>query len=271
MDFAVAGSVQATGSCITAADGTCTFTYEGPATPGADTITAETPGATLPGTATKVWLPLAEEPPMVPAKCTGGGHILHRDKVKGASFGFNAKIDGLRTHGSGNFIDHRTKTKIHLLDVTHLVIVGTRATFHGNARIDGVHTTYQIANTRFVPSSLPPFTPPPPLSPFPSPLPPPPPPSPLSPFHPSPLRLFTPLHHLPPLPPSSPSLLPLILFFPPLLLLYLYPPPPLFSPPPSPSPSHLSFQFLSTLPLPPFSSPSHLIPSPSFLLPSKKI
>lgn len=38
--FTVTGSLSASGQCTTGATGTCTFTYQGPAFPGTDTINA---------------------------------------------------------------------------------------------------------------------------------------------------------------------------------------------------------------------------------------
>lgn len=139
--FTVTGSVDTTGQCTTDSDGMCSFTYQGPPLPGADVITA-TSGTAVPGEAVKAWV-LPPQPPE-PGKCTGGGHILHNGMISGASFGFNAKTTGLSTHGSGNFIDHRAKVKIHLENVKVLMIAGTHATFFGDARINGVDTTYRI-------------------------------------------------------------------------------------------------------------------------------
>jgi uncharacterized protein (DUF2141 family) len=65
--FAVTGTVNVTGHCVTVADGRCDFSYAGPTAPGSDTITAfadvdgdglqgaEEPGAT----ATKTWVAAA--------------------------------------------------------------------------------------------------------------------------------------------------------------------------------------------------------------------
>jgi hypothetical protein len=65
--FAVTGSVSASGSCTTEANGECSFTYPGPTTPGADAITAHadtdddaTQDAGEPaGAAEKTWTPAA--------------------------------------------------------------------------------------------------------------------------------------------------------------------------------------------------------------------
>ena len=140
VQFTVEGSVDTTGQCTTGANGTCTFTYGGPTLPGADAITATTTEGAVPGAATKAWVLPATEPGQV----TGGGHILHMGRIDGASFGFTAKSDAVSAKGSGNFIDHVTKTKIHLIDVTTLMITGTHATFFGNARIDDTETTYRV-------------------------------------------------------------------------------------------------------------------------------
>lgn len=138
------GGVYATGQCTTDANGQCSFTYQGPHDVDVHTIEAcaQHPSiATVCGVATKVFF----LPPSTPGHCTGGGHILHKGKVNGVSFGFTGKFDPLRGHhGKGSVVDHVTKTRIKLLDVTHLLVTGTHATIRGNAEVNGVPTGYTI-------------------------------------------------------------------------------------------------------------------------------
>ena len=133
----------ASGSCVTDANGQCSFTYQGPNQPDVNTIQAcaEMPGFPANcGFATKVWL----LPASTPGKVTGGGHIVHAGAVRGVSFGFNASLAERGFHGRGVVVDHQTDTRIKLLDVTLLVIAGTHATIQGNAEVNGVPTTYTI-------------------------------------------------------------------------------------------------------------------------------
>lgn len=140
--FTVTGSVSASGQCTTDANGMCTFTYAGPALPGADLISAfaDTNNNGIPdageptATATKSWV----VPPSTPGQVTGGGQIKPAgDRV---TFGFNAKSqNGLR--GECNVIDGDTMRQIKCLDVTALVIAGTDAWIYGNALDKGTNTT----------------------------------------------------------------------------------------------------------------------------------
>ena len=144
--FTVLGSVNTTGSCTTNSLGTCTFTYAGPSLPGADLITgcadSNRNGSVDPGEpcgeATKIWI----IPVTMPGQVTGGGWI---DPSSGrVSFGFNAQSNGTTVKGNCNVIDHPTKTQIKCKSVTSLVVVGTHATFFGQATLNGVATDYRI-------------------------------------------------------------------------------------------------------------------------------
>ena len=79
------------------------------------------------------------------AKTTGGGTIFHSAGEPGITFGFNAQLQnngGLQ--GRGTVIDHRTNTRIKILNVVSLVIVGTHATFTGQCEVNGVTENYRI-------------------------------------------------------------------------------------------------------------------------------
>jgi Bacterial Ig-like domain (group 1)/Beta-propeller repeat len=153
--FTVAGSVITTGSCATNVSGQCTFTYLGPALPGADLITAYPDlnnnnvqdGNELADFATKAWL----LPTSTPGHVTGGGHILAPNLSDEIVFGFNARSTDKGFSGQCNLVDPSTAPKTHIrcLDVTALVQTGApggggTATFFGNATVNGLSTTYRI-------------------------------------------------------------------------------------------------------------------------------
>lgn len=79
------------------------------------------------------------------AKATGGGTILKENGNRGINFGFNAQVQNVgNLHGRGTVHDHDTGTKIKILNVQTLVIVGTVATFTGQCETNGVQETYVI-------------------------------------------------------------------------------------------------------------------------------
>ena len=144
--FTVSGSVSTSGQCTTDAQGQCDFTYQGPAFPGADLITGcadsnsngQVDTGEPCGDATKAWL----LPATTPGQVTGGGWI---DSIGGrVAFGFNAESDGGQVSGRCNAVDETSKTHIKCLGVDTLVVVGTHATFFGEATVAGVATNYRI-------------------------------------------------------------------------------------------------------------------------------
>jgi CSLREA domain-containing protein len=147
--FVVIGSVTASGSCVTAANGQCSFSYTGPPAPGADLIRAfadtDQDGAQDAGepfdTATKAWVLVSTVPGLV----TGGGHILDpAASPEEIAFGFNAHSTADEgTFGHCNVVDH-AGNHVKCLDVLVLVQTATHATFSGNATVNGVPTTYTI-------------------------------------------------------------------------------------------------------------------------------
>jgi Tol biopolymer transport system component len=140
--FSVSGSVSTSGSCTTGAIGSCSFTYAGPALPGADLITAYADDdgdaardTTEPlATATKAWT----------MTDTASGHVTGGGHVGAVAFGFSAKRDGGLLRGDCKVADRSANIQVRCVDVTSLVIVGTHATFRGNATVNGVATTYVI-------------------------------------------------------------------------------------------------------------------------------
>lgn len=149
--FAVRGSTTTSGSCTTAADGTCSFTYQGPDLPGADSITAcadnDADGACGPlepqGEATKAWV----LPTSTPGHVTGGGQVPDlSDRNRKVAFGFDAQDTRTGFKGSCSVVDQSPARNllIKCLDVTALVQAGTHATFFGNAQVNGTPTTYRI-------------------------------------------------------------------------------------------------------------------------------
>jgi Bacterial Ig-like domain (group 1) len=147
--FRVTGSVTATGSCNTGADGSCNFTYDGPEVPGADLIRAfadtdsdgmQDVGEPEAAPATKAWIP----PVSTPGQATGGGHIPAANPTDEIAFGFNARNFDTRLHGRCTVIDPATNTEVRCLDVTAVVQTTTHATFFGEALVNGVASNYRI-------------------------------------------------------------------------------------------------------------------------------
>jgi hypothetical protein len=144
--FAVSGSVNASGSAQTHANGEVTFCYTGPTLiPGSDVITAyadtDSNGVQNPGepgdTAAKTWL----LPPNTPGcKVTGGGRIVAANGDK-ATFGGNAMVPASVPKGSEEYQDQgpAVSQNVHSIDV--LVVTcssdGKSASIFGTATING--------------------------------------------------------------------------------------------------------------------------------------
>jgi hypothetical protein len=77
-------------------------------------------------------------------KVTGGGWILGPTLTNRVSFGFEAQTNPNGLHATCTVIDHATKSQIKCKSIDSLVVIGTHATFSGNATVDGVTTHYQI-------------------------------------------------------------------------------------------------------------------------------
>ena len=147
--FTVAGSVSASGSCTTDANGQCDFTYQGPAFPGADAITAyaDTNGNNVqdagePGaSATKVWM----LPASTPGQVHGAGQLRGASGEK-ITFGFQAKGTLSGPTGGCHFDRHLEgpNDKVECLNVAALIIIGNMATIYGDALHNGQSTTYVI-------------------------------------------------------------------------------------------------------------------------------
>jgi hypothetical protein len=146
----VSGSVSTAGSCVTASDGTCSFTYQGPEFPGADQINAYVDsngngswdaGEPVATPATKAWI----LPTSTPGQITGGGQVANAAGNDKVAFGFNAKSDSKGLKGNCNLVDPSTKTKLDCSNVTAMTVSGTQATIYGAAVINGQTTTYKIA------------------------------------------------------------------------------------------------------------------------------
>ena len=147
--FSVMGATTTSGSCTTNTSGQCSFSYQGPNLPGADLIDAyadtdndnvRDPGEPEAVPATKAWV----LPTSTAGHVTGGGQIsnsLANDKI---AFGFNAKSDANGVKGECTVVDPSTDTMIKCIDATVVNTSGTHATIFGNARVNGVATTYRI-------------------------------------------------------------------------------------------------------------------------------
>jgi hypothetical protein len=146
--FSVQGSVSATGSCTTGANGQCSFTYTGPPLPGADAITAyadtdedntQDPGEPT-GVATKAWvLPASTE--FCEVKITQGGWIIALNGDR-ASFGGNARVEEDGTvKGEQNYQDHGPAQPRHVksIELTAMTCSEdlTEGTIFGRATVDG--------------------------------------------------------------------------------------------------------------------------------------
>ncbi len=147
--FSVTGSVTASGSCTTNINGQCSFTYTGPALPGADTITAFADtnnngvldAGEPTGAAAKVWtVPLST--PLCEVDVTYGGWI-HADNGDKANFGGNAKADSQgNPQGQEEYQDKGPvqPMNVHSINVLAVVCPGnppTAASIFGEATIDG--------------------------------------------------------------------------------------------------------------------------------------
>jgi hypothetical protein len=150
--FQVTGSVNATGSCKTGTTGPgqCTFTYTGPAFPGADLIHAyadlnnnNVQDADEPfDDATKEWI-LPKSDAFCEVKITYGGRIT-ADNGDKASFGGNAKVNGQGDpQGQEEYQDHgpADPMNVHSIDVVAVTCTTEpppkQASIFGNATIDG--------------------------------------------------------------------------------------------------------------------------------------
>jgi hypothetical protein len=145
--FSVTGSVTASGSATTDANGNATFCYTGPDLPGEDAITAFAdanndgsqdtgePG----GAATKSWV-LPETTPLCEVKITQGGWIVAANGDR-ASFGGNASSsEEGATQGQEQYQDHGPVQRINVHSINVLAIVcdgSTEASIYGQATIDG--------------------------------------------------------------------------------------------------------------------------------------
>jgi hypothetical protein len=147
--FSVTGATTTSGSCTTNTSGQCSFSYQGPNLPGADLIDAyadtdndnvRDPGEPEAVPATKAWI----LPTSTAGHVTGGGQIrnsLGNDKV---AFGFNAKSDANAVKGECTVVDPSTDTMIKCIDATVVNTSATHATIFGNAKVNGVASTYRI-------------------------------------------------------------------------------------------------------------------------------
>ena len=143
--FSVTGSVNTGGTQATDVSGNAQFCYQGPNLPGADAITAfadtNRNGVQDPGEpsdeATMAWL----LPTATTGQATGGGQI-----PGGVAFGFTAKSDSTSVKGECSVVDVSpvNNIKIKCTDVTILVQTGNKATFFGDAIVNGTATTYRI-------------------------------------------------------------------------------------------------------------------------------
>ena len=153
--FSVTGSVNTTGSCTTNTSGQCSFTYTGPALPGADAITAfaDTNNNNMQdvgeptAAATKVWtVPLST--PLCEVDVTYGGWI-HANNGDKANFGGNAKADSQgNPQGQEEYQDKGPVQPMDVHSINVLAVIcptPTEASIFGDATIDGAGSfSYRI-------------------------------------------------------------------------------------------------------------------------------
>ena len=150
VQFRVSGSVNTTGSCKTDATGKCSFTYTGPAFPGADAIHAYADlnnngvqDADEPfDDATKEWV-LPPSTAFCEVDVTYGGWI-HADNKDRANFGGNAKVNGQdEAQGQEEYQDQGPVDPMNVHSINVLAVTCTTepppktATIFGEATIDG--------------------------------------------------------------------------------------------------------------------------------------
>jgi hypothetical protein len=145
--FTVTGAVNTTGMCTTGPTGQCTFTYTGPALPGADVINAyadldndntRDPGEPVAAPVTKTWV-LPVTTPGCEIKITNGGWIIAANTDR-ASFGGNAKADeDGNVTGQEEYQDHGPVTPFNLHGNVLVIVCNPdgSATIFGEATIDG--------------------------------------------------------------------------------------------------------------------------------------
>jgi Bacterial Ig-like domain (group 1) len=152
VNFSVEGvSRSFANTCVTNANGVCTFTYQGSDLPGEDVITGwvdangnASRDATDPvGTATKTFV----LPASTRGEASGGGTLINLAGTGELAFAFNVKSGSDGVHGQCRLRDTATDTKITCLDVQAYVQIGNTATFYGRALVDGAETTYRIQVT----------------------------------------------------------------------------------------------------------------------------
>ena len=144
--FAVTGAVRAEGSCRTDTSGQCAFSYQGPAFPGADVITAYVDidsdggqdGDEPTGQATTAWV----LPVSTPGHVTGGGRISHLGRA--VQFGLEAIRTGDDTKGHCTVTDEVAGTHIRCVTVTVLVQSPTHAVLFGTATQNAQLVRYRI-------------------------------------------------------------------------------------------------------------------------------
>ena len=146
--FSVSGSVAASGSTDTDAEGATSFCYAGPQSAGTDDITAfadadedGTMGANEPSaSATKTWNAPVEEN----ARIAGAGLAPGATSRGDLLFALFAQRAGQELNGSCLIVDAHARVVLVCRDVTALAREGTHASVSGNATLNGEPTTYQI-------------------------------------------------------------------------------------------------------------------------------
>jgi hypothetical protein len=155
----VTGSVTASGSCTTDANGQCEFPYEGPELPGTDAITAyadsdgnNTQDVGEPtGAATKAWV-LPASTPLCAVTISNGGRISTNAGDK-ATFGGNAKVSPSGSpSGEQVYRDHGPAEPLRVKSIDVLAVTcssdRTQASIYGRATVDGSGSYFYLIQVK---------------------------------------------------------------------------------------------------------------------------
>ncbi|MET0621733.1 MAG: post-COAP-1 domain-containing protein [Pyrinomonadaceae bacterium] len=150
-DVAADGSSVVSFQCLTNASGQCSFLYQGPEFPRADSISAcvdrDDSGSIDPAdpcaAATKTWV----FPASTRGASNGGGHFLDAATGTGVNFGFSFKSDAGGAKGSCHVNDKARDTAIKCLDVLAYVQGVNEATVYGTAEANGAQTYFKLVLT----------------------------------------------------------------------------------------------------------------------------
>jgi virginiamycin B lyase len=138
--FAVTGSDELDGLCVTDTAGQCSYGYTGPNMPGADSVTAyadtddnaQMDTGEPVASATQAWT----LPVVTAGQAAGGGQLAGTDGVHQIAFGFTAKSDAEEVKGNCQLVDQANNLNMHCQSLSALTISGNTASIFGTATIN---------------------------------------------------------------------------------------------------------------------------------------